>query len=99
MRTTRRLIGVVAALALIGAACGDDDDSDSSADDTTAATETTAEAVRGQGRLAEAEQLFRAASEGYRTHFGPDHPGTLRTRESLAEVLSELEQETVADSL
>ncbi len=39
MRTTRRLVGVVAALALIGAACGDDDDSDSLADDTTASTE------------------------------------------------------------
>jgi arabinogalactan oligomer/maltooligosaccharide transport system substrate-binding protein len=41
MRTTRRLVGVIATLALIGAACGDDDDSDSSAEDTTAATDAT----------------------------------------------------------
>ena len=39
MRTSRRLLAVIAAVALVGAACGSDDDSDSSADETTAGTE------------------------------------------------------------
>ena len=42
MRVSRRLLGVVAAVALVGAACGSDD-GDSSADDTTADTEAPAE--------------------------------------------------------
>ena len=41
MRTSRRLFGVIAAIALVGAACGSDDDSGSSAEDTSATTEAT----------------------------------------------------------
>jgi len=39
MRTSRRLLAVIAAVALVGAACGSDDDSGSSTDETTAGTE------------------------------------------------------------
>jgi arabinogalactan oligomer / maltooligosaccharide transport system substrate-binding protein len=41
MRTSRRLFGVVAAIALVAAACGSDDDGDATTADTTAGTEAT----------------------------------------------------------
>jgi tetratricopeptide (TPR) repeat protein len=55
--------------------------------------------LESQGRLVEAEELYRSVLEARRRVFGQDHPDVARTLKGLASTLAEMERWSEAEPL